>query len=248
MFDPQGINRTIAAVAAHVLESATASRRRPPSGIATQRPRASRIPLVQDSRQSPLPHPARRIPLVRSMDCCVHPSRATTTTSIQWKATCSGWRCSFTMRRSAMRHTRGDKQRCAPLPNGEMPTIADWRTKVAWIAMKPTLKPFGPLHATQAATLATRAWQPSDADPLYIIDDADLRTHYGPLIGQIASSHHWDIEDVASQFAVSRPPVAFLPRELVDGPHCPLPVCSGPRTRDTSTRLGHRLSYSKYWR
>lgn len=85
------------------------------------------------------------------------------------------------------------------------------------------------LHASQAATLATSAWQSSDGDPWYIIDDADLRTQYGPLIGQIASSHHWDIEDVATEFAVRRPPATFLPtRWSVD----PLPVACLLRAAD----------------
>ena len=66
------------------------------------------------------------------------------------------------------------------------------------------------LHATQAATLATKPWNTEEGDPRYIIDDADLRDQYGPLIGQIASSHHWDIENVTERFSVPRPPAAFL--------------------------------------
>ena len=66
------------------------------------------------------------------------------------------------------------------------------------------------LHAAQAATLATRRWDTEEGDPWYIIDDADLRTQYGPLIGEIASSHHWDIQDVTERFSVPRPPAPFL--------------------------------------
>ena len=66
------------------------------------------------------------------------------------------------------------------------------------------------LHATRAATLATEPWSTNDGDPWYIIDDDDLRNEYGPLIGQIASSHHWDIEDVVNTFAVPRPAASFL--------------------------------------
>ena len=69
------------------------------------------------------------------------------------------------------------------------------------------------LHATQASTLATKPWNTKEGDPWYIIDDADLRNQYGPLIGQIASSHHWDIENVTEQFSVPRPSVPFLPSE-----------------------------------
>ena len=66
------------------------------------------------------------------------------------------------------------------------------------------------LHATQAAKLATETWHDDDGVPWHMIDDAGLRMEYGPLIGKIASSHHWDIEDVASTFATPRPAASFL--------------------------------------
>ena len=65
------------------------------------------------------------------------------------------------------------------------------------------------LHALRAASLATEPWD-TEEGPQYIIDDADLRIQYGPLIGEIASSHHWSIDDVAERFSVPRPPAAFL--------------------------------------
>ena len=65
------------------------------------------------------------------------------------------------------------------------------------------------LHATRAASLATEPWH-TDQGPQYIIDDADLRTQYGPLIGDIAASHHWNIDQVAERFAAPRPSAAFL--------------------------------------
>ena len=64
----------------------------------------------------------------------------------------------------------------------------------------------------QAARLATDPWD-TEEGPQYIIDDTDLRIQYGTLIGEIASSHHWDIEDVAERFSLSRPPAAFLPQD-----------------------------------
>ncbi len=67
------------------------------------------------------------------------------------------------------------------------------------------------LHANQAERLAVTAWNNEDGSaPVYILNDPELREHYGPLIGQIAASHHWDIEDVARQFANPRPPAPFL--------------------------------------
>ena len=67
------------------------------------------------------------------------------------------------------------------------------------------------LHANQAATLATRRWTNDRDAPQYIIDDLDLRNHYGSIIGEVASSHHWDISDVADRFSDPRPPAPFLP-------------------------------------
>jgi len=67
------------------------------------------------------------------------------------------------------------------------------------------------LHANQAEHLAVSPWQSEDGSaPVHVINDPKLREHYGPLIGQIAASHHWDIEEVARRFAEPRPPAPFL--------------------------------------
>ena len=73
------------------------------------------------------------------------------------------------------------------------------------------------LHATRAASLATEPWD-MDQSPQYIIDDTELRTQYGPLIGEIASSHHWRIDQVAERFSAPRPPAAFLPQNWTADP------------------------------
>ena len=88
-------------------------------------------------------------------------------------------------------------------------------------------KPFNPadvdfealrnLHALRAASLAIKPWDTDDG-PVYIIDDLNLRNQYGQLIGEIASSHHWNIDDVANQFSVARPPAAFHPPEWTVDP------------------------------
>lgn len=46
-----------------------------------------------------------------------------------------------------------------------------------------------------------------------MIDDSDLREHYGSLIGQIAASHHWDMERLAIEFAATHPPAPFFARD-----------------------------------
>ena len=70
------------------------------------------------------------------------------------------------------------------------------------------------LHASQAACLATEPWR-TEGHELYIIDDHDLRENYGALIGDIASSHHWDLDMIASRFKVPRPAAEFLGTDWV---------------------------------
>lgn len=52
------------------------------------------------------------------------------------------------------------------------------------------------LHASRAADLAFSSWPTPEGEQLYLIESHELRKHYGRIIGSIASSHHWPIEDV----------------------------------------------------
>ena len=70
------------------------------------------------------------------------------------------------------------------------------------------------LHASKAACLATEPWR-TEGHELYIIDDHDLRENYGALIGDIASSHHWDLDMIASRFKIPRPAAEFLDADWV---------------------------------
>jgi hypothetical protein len=56
-----------------------------------------------------------------------------------------------------------------------------------------------PLHAKQASILGQRAWTTPQGDQIFLIDDYELRTRYGSIIGLVAASHHWSIEDVGSK-------------------------------------------------
>jgi hypothetical protein len=57
------------------------------------------------------------------------------------------------------------------------------------------------LHAQQAEVLATQGWQSENGDPVYLIDDAELRFFYGETIGLIAHSHWWPISRVEHELA-----------------------------------------------
>lgn len=57
------------------------------------------------------------------------------------------------------------------------------------------------LHAKQSAKLAGRQWKmPDDNHLTFLIGDKHIREHLGPLIGEIAASHHQSIDEVASRF------------------------------------------------
>lgn len=57
------------------------------------------------------------------------------------------------------------------------------------------------LHAERAAELAGYKWKdPRNEDTTTLISDNTLRNHVGSLIGRIAASHHWNIEEVKDRF------------------------------------------------
>lgn len=60
------------------------------------------------------------------------------------------------------------------------------------------------MHAKHAARLALISWKASDsgAREFFLIDDAELRTTYGPIIGRIAHSHWWSIEEVVQRLPI----------------------------------------------
>lgn len=57
------------------------------------------------------------------------------------------------------------------------------------------------LHAEHAHKLPSVSWAVRPGgDRLYLIESYDLRSYYGDLIGEIASSHHWSPDRVADRF------------------------------------------------
>ena len=56
------------------------------------------------------------------------------------------------------------------------------------------------LHARQAEKLGEREWKNENGGTsFFLIEDTDLRSRYGALIGQIAASHNWNTDDVKSR-------------------------------------------------
>ncbi len=57
------------------------------------------------------------------------------------------------------------------------------------------------LHAKHAERLALVAWKDEHtATDFYLIDDVDLRTAYGSIIGRIAHSHWWSVDQLRERF------------------------------------------------
>ena len=113
--------------------------------------------------------------------------------------------------RSALKPIREARRPCGRRFSGGMRTTDVRPIRAESIATLSISKPSGAYTRSERQTLPTELWD-AEKDPQYIIDDADLRTQYGPLIGEIASSHHWNIDQVAERFSVQRPPAAFLPQ------------------------------------
>ena len=51
-------------------------------------------------------------------------------------------------------------------------------------------------HAAQAENLVTTTFQTSDGEPFYLLGDVPLRQTFGSLIGRIAHSHWWPVNDL----------------------------------------------------
>ncbi len=70
------------------------------------------------------------------------------------------------------------------------------------------------LHASQAEKLTEKNWtDPTTQQPVYLIENSTLRKHLGKLIGQIAASHHWSIEEVENKLPQQVNVLAGFPRE-----------------------------------
>ena len=57
------------------------------------------------------------------------------------------------------------------------------------------------LHAERAEELAEQAWNAADGSQVHLVEDSDLRTFYGPTIGQIAHSHWWSVQKLEQEFS-----------------------------------------------
>lgn len=66
------------------------------------------------------------------------------------------------------------------------------------------------LHAERACTLAGLTFK-TGGQTYHLIEDDQLRTHVGEVMGQIAASHHWDITTLSSRLPPIRGALANMP-------------------------------------
>jgi hypothetical protein len=56
------------------------------------------------------------------------------------------------------------------------------------------------LHAQRAEALALLAWKSDEGEQFHLIEDPELRASFGPLIGRIARSHWWPVDQLTREF------------------------------------------------
>ena len=74
------------------------------------------------------------------------------------------------------------------------------------------------LHAKHASELALLGFGLKNNETYYLIEDVEIRTIIGGLIGQISYSHWWSVEDVAKQLSRKIGSMVFCPREWTIDP------------------------------
>jgi len=65
--------------------------------------------------------------------------------------------------------------------------IEDWKQKIDFKVIRQ-------LHANNCGEILFRQFVGMDGNSHYLLSDDEMREHYGQLIGDIASSHHWETE------------------------------------------------------
>jgi hypothetical protein len=83
---------------------------------------------------------------------------------------------------------------------GQWPSEVELESPPADILASCTECAIREMHAAQAATLVDQPWTTSAGNQLYLIEDLQLREFYGPLVGDLAASHGWDVDDLHGTF------------------------------------------------
>jgi hypothetical protein len=73
-------------------------------------------------------------------------------------------------------------------------------------------------HAAQAAKLVDQPWRTVAGNQFYLIQDTELREAYGPLIGELAASHWWEVDLLAERFKRAKGSLPRLPANWIIEP------------------------------
>lgn len=74
------------------------------------------------------------------------------------------------------------------------------------------------LHAEQAEKLALISWRDNDGSELFLIDNPIVRQNYGEIIGKIAYSHWWNIEELLKKLPSRLGATGACPQEWTIDP------------------------------
>lgn len=103
---------------------------------------------------------------------------------------------------------------------GRAPTPSEMVTPPEDLAVEAEKELLRTLHSESAELLPTAEWDRLDGTKDYLIQDSEMRSAYGRLIGRIAASHHWDKSLLVVEFgtptgAISSAPAGWTVDSLV---------------------------------
>jgi hypothetical protein len=101
---------------------------------------------------------------------------------------------------------------------GELPCAADLSAPPEDIIRACTMTAIREMHASQAARLVDQPWRTSAGNDLHLVEDLQLREFYGPLIGELAASHWWNVDDLPERFRRTKGSLPWQPEVWVVEP------------------------------
>ena len=75
------------------------------------------------------------------------------------------------------------------------------------------------IHAKKAEKILEEEFTAPNGKSYYLLEDYELRTHFGHIIGLVAGSHHWDIDTVDARLEYQINPILDMPRTWTIHPH-----------------------------
>ena len=74
------------------------------------------------------------------------------------------------------------------------------------------------VHAENAEKLAFLSYRTSDGSLIFLIEDTEVRQTFGQVLGRIAHSHWWSLNEVERQFSRVLGPPSWCPRSWTVDP------------------------------